>query len=579
MERIYGKSIYEGIVIAEPYLKGQKSLEIESFSLSGENVEKEIERYENAVLRAKNKLAELKHDLQGKVAEKDLQILSVHFMMLDDPMFKDDIKISIRKDKLNVEEVINRTVKKYVDTFKKMKNPLYRQRALDIQDIGERLLEALADDEYAYSALNGKILIAEDILPSELLNIFNKKIDVKGIVMGYVGETSHTAILAKSLEIPTFMGGTNLLKEEWGEYIILDTYSDNPVVITKPAVETLREYKIMQEEFEREKEEIKESLSLPSVTKDGVKINLEINAGQQLAASIIQKVNPDGIGLLRTEFIYMEGDKLPEEEEQIEFYQKISDKIGAEKPLIIRTLDIGADKSLPYFKMKPEQNPSLGERGIRFTLSKRNILKTQLRAILKAGSQRNIKIMHPMITNIREIEEVKAVTQEAKQELLNEGVAFKHNIETGIMVEVPSAILMADKICEHIDFFSIGSNDLAQYILAADRFSQKEKNLYDYYDPAVLRAINIVAEAAIKNNKEVAVCGEMAGEPVGIVILLSFGIKGLSMSPTFIPRARNLVRKIRISQLEEIKRAVLECTSSEEIKLTVRKYIRKIKGE
>lgn len=579
MERIYGKSIYEGIVIAEPYLKGQKNPDIESFSLSDEKIDKEIERYENAVKSAKNKLSELKHSLKGKIAEKDLQILSVHFMMLDDPMFKHDIQASIKKDKLNAEEVIKRTVKKYVDSFKKMKNPLYRQRALDIQDIGERLLEALADNECAYCGLEGKILIAEDILPSELLDIYNKKIDVKGIVMGYVGETSHTAILAKSLEIPTFMGGNDILKKEWGEYIIIDTYSEKPVVITKPSLETLKEYKVLQEEFEKEKEEIKESINLPSVTKDGVKICLEMNAGQRLDDSVIKKVNADGIGLLRTEFIYMKGDRLPEEEKQFSFYNEMSDKIGHEKPLIIRTLDIGADKSLPYFKMEHEQNPSLGERGIRFTLDKKDILKTQLRAILRAGYEKNIKIMHPMISNIREIEVVKKLTEDIKAELAAEGKTFNENIKTGIMVEVPSVILMADKMCEFVDFFSIGSNDLAQYILATDRFSQRENNLYDYYDPAVLRAINVIAEAGQKNNKGVAVCGEIAGEPLGIVILLSFGITNLSMSATFIPRARNLVRKIKMSQLEKIKKSVLNCKNSEEVKHTVRKYLRNIKGE
>ena len=576
MERIYGKSIYEGIVIAEPYLKGKNNLEIESFSVSEGNIEKEVERYENAVLKAKNKLSHLIHDLKGKVAEKDLQILSVHFMMLDDPMFKDEIKISLKKDKINVEEVIKRTVTKYSDAFKKMKNPLYRQRALDIQDIGERLLEALADNESAYDALNGKILIAHDILPSELLNIFNKKIDVKGIVMEYVGETSHTAILAKSLEIPTFMGGIDIMKKEWGEYIVLDTYSEKPVVIAKPTVETLKKYKHLQEEFEKEKEEIRETLNLPSVTLDGKKINLEVNAGQELDKNALKNVNADGIGLLRTEFIYMEGEKLPEETEQFEIYQEVSNKIGEDKPLIIRTLDIGADKSLPYLKMSSEQNPSLGERGIRFTLDKKDILKTQLRAILRASSGRNIKIMHPMVTNIREIEEVLAIMEEMKKELKAEGIEFNENIETGIMVEVPSAVLMANKMCEYIDFFSIGSNDLAQYILATDRFSMKENNLYDYYDPAVLNAINIVAEAGLKNNKEIAVCGEMAGEPIGIVILLSFGIKNLSMSTVFIPRARNLVRKIRISDLGKIKNLVLNCKNSEEVRYIVREYIKKL---
>ena len=576
MERIYGKSIYEGIVIAEPYLKGQNNLEIESFSVSEENLEKETERYEHAVQRAKNKLSHLIHDLKGKVSEKDLQILSVHFMMLDDPMFTDEIKISLKKDKINVEEVIKRTVAKYSEAFKKMKNPLYRQRALDIQDIGERLLEALADNESVYDALNGKILIAHDILPSELLNIFNKKIDIKGIVMEYVGETSHTAILAKSLEIPTFMGGIDILKKNWGEYLILDTYSEKPVAIADPTTEVLREYKKLQEEFEKEKEEIKETLNLPSITLDGEKISLEVNAGQEIDKNAFKNVNADGVGLLRTEFIYMEGAKLPEELEQAEIYQGMSEKIGEDKPLIIRTLDIGADKSLPYFKMTPEQNPSLGERGIRFTLDKKNILKAQLRAILRASKGRNIKIMHPMVTNIREIENVLVLTETAKEELRAEGVEFNEKIETGIMVEVPSAVLMAEKMCEYIDFFSIGSNDLAQYILATDRFSLRENNLYDYYDPAVLRAINLVAEAALKKGKEIGVCGEMAGEPVGIVILLSLGIKNLSMSNVFIPRARNIVRKVKISDLKEIKKLVLNCKNSEEVRHIVREYIKKL---
>ena len=576
MERIYGKSIYEGIVIAEPYLKGQNNLEIESFSVSEENLEKETERYEHAVQRAKNKLSHLIHDLKGKVSEKDLQILSVHFMMLDDPMFTDEIKISLKKDKINVEEVIKRTVAKYSEAFKKMKNPLYRQRALDIQDIGERLLEALADNESVYDALNGKILIAHDILPSELLNIFNKKIDIKGIVMEYVGETSHTAILAKSLEIPTFMGGIDILKKNWGEYLILDTYSEKPVAIADPTTEVLREYKKLQEEFEKEKEEIKETLNLPSITLDGEKISLEVNAGQEIDKNAFKNVNADGVGLLRTEFIYMEGVKLPEELEQAEIYQGMSEKIGEDKPLIIRTLDIGADKSLPYFKMASEQNPSLGERGIRFTLDKKNILKAQLRAILRASKGRNIKIMHPMVTNIREIENVLVLTETAKEELRAEGVEFNEKIETGIMVEVPSAVLMAEKMCEYIDFFSIGSNDLAQYILATDRFSLRENNLYDYYDPAVLKAINLVAEAALKKGKEIGVCGEMAGEPVGIVILLSFGIKNLSMSNVFIPRARNIVRKVKISDLKEIKKLVLNCKNSEEVRHIVREYIKKL---
>ena len=576
MEKIYGKSIYAGIVIGKPYFKGRKNLEIESFSITNENIDREIERYREAVEKAKLKLTHLIHDLKGKVSEKELQILSVHCMMLDDPMFKDDIEACIRKRKINVEQIIKITVDKYSELFKKMKNHLYRQRVLDVQDIGARLLEALADNENKYDELSGKILIAEEILPSELLSIFNKKVDIKGIIMEYVGETSHTAILAKSLEIPTFMGGQNLYKKEFGEHIVLDTYSEEPVVLLNPSEESLEKYKILEKEFEEEKEEIRKTKDLPSVTIDGVKINLEINAGQEFDNKFHEKINSDGIGLFRTEFMYMERDKLPNEEEQLKIYDKLGEKFAVDKTITIRTLDIGADKSLPYLKMQPEQNPSLGERGIRFTLDRRDILKVQLRAILRASEKRNIKIMHPMVSTIKEIKEVNFLMEEVKQELRNEGKGFNENINTGVMVEVPSAVFMADMMGKYLDFFSIGSNDLAQYILATDRFSLKENNLYDCYDPAVLRAINQVSQAGIKNNKEVSVCGEMAGEVVGVVILLSFGIKTLSMSEVFIPRARNIIRKIKISDLEEIKNKVLDMENSIEIKKYIRNYIKNL---
>lgn len=576
MEKIYGRGIYSGIIIGKPYFKGQKRLEIKSFSISDEDIEKEILRYNNAVRKAKIKLANFIEDLKGKVSDKELQILSVHSLMLDDPMFKDEIEFSLRKERMNSEAILKKTVDKYSKMFKKMKNHLYRQRVLDVQDIGERLLEALAGNESMYEGLDGKILIAEEILPSELLMIFNKKIDIKGIIMEYVGETSHTAILAKSLEIPTFMGGKDLLKKEWGQEIILDTYSEEPVVILNPVKEILESYKEFEREFKEEKEEIQKTKNFPSVTLDNIEIKLEINAGQDFSDNFQTTVNSDGIGLFRTEFMYMEREKLPDEEEQLKIYKKLADRLEKTQPITIRTLDIGADKSLPYLKMEMEQNPSLGERGLRFTLKRKHILKVQLRAILRASEKRNIKIMHPMVSNIKEIQEVNSLMQEVKEELILEGKGFNENIKMGIMVEVPSVIFMADMMSKYIDFFSIGSNDLAQYILATDRFSQNEKNLYDYYDPAVLKAINKVAEAGIKNNKEVAVCGEMAGEPIGVVILLSFGIKILSMSEVFIPRARNIIRKLKISDLKEIKDTVLNLESSSEVKKIVRNYIKKI---
>jgi phosphotransferase system enzyme I (PtsI) len=272
----------------------------------------------------------------------------------------------------------------------------------------------------------------------------------------------------------------------------------------------------------------------------------------------------------------MERSNLPTEQEQVDIYNKISQEIGNEKPIIIRTLDIGADKRLSYCPMDAEENPSLGERGIRFTLKRKRILRTQLRAILRSAYGKKIKIMHPMISSRSEVLKIKQILEEVKEELRREGLNFKEDIETGIMVEVPSVIFMARELAEEIDFFSIGTNDLAQYILATDRFSQKENELYDYYHPAVLRGINILAEVGKEKSKNVSVCGEMGGELIGIVILLSFGIKDLSMAKTFIPRARNIVRKIKFNDLGELKNKILNCRDSDEVKQTVKSFIEKL---
>lgn len=576
MEKIYGKGIYEGVVIGRPFLKYERKIEIESYLLKSDEVEKEILRYEEGIKFAQGKLLNLINELKNKVEGKDLQILKVHLEMLTDPVMGKEIREGIEKEKVNVEEIVKKVFGKYINLFSKKHNSVYQQRVSDLKDIRDRLLFSLIRRKELYNNVEGKIIIAKEILPSELLELINNHVKIKGIIMEFSGTTSHVAILAKSLEIPTFMGGKDLFSKKWSEEIILDTYHAKARIINNPILEVVEEYKKLQKFLEKENKEIQNNINMPSVTLDGVEINLDFNAGQNIDVKVLKKINPHGIGLLRTEFIYMERDSLPTEEEQIEIYNKISKIIGKEKPIIIRTLDIGADKKLPYCPMEAEENPSLGERGIRFTLKRKRVFRSQMRAILRSSYGKNIKIMHPMVSSLEEILIAKKILEEIKQELREEKIKFKEDIEVGIMVEVPSVIFLAREISEEIDFFSIGTNDLTQYILATDRFSQKENELYDYYHPAVLRAINILTEIALEKNKKVSVCGEMSGDLIGIVILISFGIKDLSMAKIFIPRAKNIIRKLKFKELGDLKKQILSCRNSLEVQEIVKNFIKKL---
>lgn len=574
MEKIYGNGIYDGIVIGTPFFEKDKKIDIVSYKI--ENIEQELERYDNAIKMARKKLYSLIDDLKNKVDKKDLQILYVHYEMLEDPMITEEIKKIIKRDKKNSESVVKSVIGEYIKIFEKKSNPMYQQRVADIKDIRDRIILALTEGEDYYKEVEGKIIITKEMFPSTLLDLVNRGIHIKGLIMEYSGLTSHVAILAKSLEIPTFMGGKNLFSIKWSDEIILDTYSSKAMIINNPNEETINKYKKLKEITSKEKEEIEKSINCPSVTLDNIKINLEFNAGQIIDEKLLKRVNPDGIGLLRTEILYMERESLPEEDEEIEFYKNIFDSLGKDKSITIRTLDIGADKRLPYCSMIREENPSLGERGIRFTLNHQEILKRQLRAIFRTAYDHEVKVMHPMVSTIEEIKKVRLIIEEIKKELEAEGKKFRSDIDTGIMVEVPSVIFMADELADELDFFSIGTNDLTQYILATDRFSQKENYLYDYYNPAVIRAINMIATVANKKNKKVSVCGEMAGELIGIVILLSFGIKNLSMSKTFIPRARNIIRKIKFNDMEELKSRIITAKDSEEVKEIAREFIKNL---
>lgn len=574
MEILKGTFAFEGIVIGRVFLD-KKELSNNGITalLDKREIDVEIERFRDSLELSKESLERLKTSLAGKIGEKELEIITAHLMILDDPVYISDIEKYIKENRTRAEDSVKVVTGKYISLFNKLENPIYRQKVLDIKDVEKRIIRNLNSKKNEWVDLNGKILITEEILPTELLNMYQENIKLKGIIMEYGGETSHLAILAKALEIPTLMGIKNIFSYDWKKDVILDTTEQNSCVIIKPDEKTLEEYKDKIEKFNNKKEEIEKTAFLPAVTLDGVKVSLNINISGKTTREEIEAIMPDGIGLLRTELLYMKNSNFPDEEEQIASYNDIIKNFDEKNPIIIRTLDIGADKQLPYFQMKSEMNSFLGLRGIRFSLSEKNIFKIQLRAILRTAHGRNVKIMYPMITNISEIREANALLEEVKGELRQEGKKFKEDIEVGIMIEVPSAVLMADTFAQEVDFFSIGTNDLTQYMLATDRLSETVSDMYDSYNPAVLRAISLVKEAADKYGKSVSICGEMAGQQKAIVAFLSMGITNLSMVGGSILPTRALIRSLDYSSLKPLKEQILQCHNSNEIKEILKKYI------
>lgn len=574
MEIVRGSFAFEGIVTGEVFLDKKKYIDEGITAILDEkDVENEVERFERALELSKESLEDLRTSFAGKMNEHDLEIITAHMMILDDPAYVSDIKKSIKKDKLRAEEAVRLITNKYVKMFKSIQNLEYRQKELDIKDVGKRITGNLDKRFEDWKKLDGKILVTKEIFPTELLNIYHLGINIKGIVMEYGGETSHLAILAKALEIPTLMGIKNIFSYNWGKDIILDTTEINSCVIIEPDEKTKKEYEKLLEKFRLKKEEIQRDANLPTETLDGEKVSLYINVSGDLNSEEVKLFKPDGIGLLRTELLYMKNTSFPDEENQFKVYSDIVEKFDKDSSIVIRTLDIGADKQLPYFKMKNETNSFLGLRGIRFSLQNQDIFLTQLKAILRAAYNRNVKIMYPMVTNISELREANKLLERAKNELKEEKKLYKEDIEIGVMIEVPSIVMMADVFAQEVDFFSIGTNDLTQYILATDRLSETVSSMYDCYNPAVLRSIAFVKKAADLYGKKVSVCGEMAGDAKAIVAFLSMGIKDLSMVGTSILTARSLIRSLNYEKLKEIKEKILLCHDSKEVKEILIKYI------
>lgn len=561
---IQGIGVSPGIAIGKARLLKKKSAVLTGIVLTSEGeIVLEIEKFDQAVALSITEVETMIGNYDASGGNEGLDILEAHIELLGDPQIREDLVEKITGEKKNVNDALVEVIQNAVAIFKSMDDEYMSARAADVEDIGNRILKNLAPHaqitEPAYEA--GTIIIAEDLTPSDTITM---NIDlVAGFATQVGGKTSHAAIIAKSRGIPAVLGcGEDLKKVQDGDTIILD--GQTGAVIINPEQQVLKEYELKREEWQQQSVLLRSLKDKPAITNDGVAVTLLANVADAAEMEHAIEFGAEGSGLFRTEFLFLGRDNFPTEDEQFEYYKAVALKAKG-KPVTVRTLDIGGDKQLTYFNFPQEQNPFLGYRAIRLCLDRTDIFTTQLKAILRASAFGNLKIMFPMIANIRELRAAKAILKDAKDELLRGNISFDKEIKEGIMIEIPSAAVMADVLAKEVDFFSIGTNDLTQYTLAADRMNEKIKDIYEPLDPGVLRLISNVIEQGNKNNIGVSMCGEMASDPGAALLLLGMGLREFSMSAASIPQVKKLVINNNLSDAKRICTDVMQMDNSHDI--------------
>ncbi len=537
-----------------------------------EDVETEKVRFQSALKLAVEQTETLAKDLATRVGEKEAEILNGHILLLSDPMLVGEIETTISGENVVSEYAVESVCNTYADMFASMGDELMQQRATDMRDIKTRIQKILlgVSSVDIASLPMGSIIVAKDLTPSMTAGI--NPANVTGIVTELGGKTSHSAILARALEIPAVVALVGFIdKVTEGEDLVIDG-SDGTVFIN-PEESVKAEYAAKREIFLKEKKELEQYIGKPTITKDGVTVELVANIGKPEDVEKVLQYDGEGVGLFRTEFLFMDRASMPTEEEQFEAYKKVASTLNG-KPVIIRTLDIGGDKEIPYMGLSKDENPFLGYRAIRFCLDRKDdVYKPQLRALLRASAFGNIRIMVPMVTCLEEIREAKALVEEMKKELDEKGIAYKKDIEIGIMVETAAASLMADAFAKEVDFFSIGTNDLTQYTMSVDRGNDKVSYLYSPLNPAVLRSIRHVIECGRKEGIMVGMCGEAASDPSMIPLLLAFGLNEFSMSASAILNARKLITSYSTKELQAMADQAMSFTTVKEIEDFMKDFI------
>ena len=568
MLKLKGIAASQGISFAKAYVFVEPDLTVKEVKI--EDVAAEIKRFEDAIEASKKELTIIKENALASLGADKAAVFEAHLLILDDPEFMGTVKTDIESKVINAEYAFKETSDMFISMFEAMDNEYMKERAADIRDVSKRILAHLLGVDLPNPSLIDEevIVIAEDLTPSDTAQL-NKKY-VKGFATNIGGRTSHSAIMARSLEIPAVVGTSSITEDvKNGDILILDGLDG--VVLVNPDEATTAEYKEKYAKFEAQKAEWAKLVTEKSVTKDGHEVILAANIGTPADLEGVKNNGGEAVGLYRTEFLYMGRDQLPTEDEQFEAYKAVLEGMG-DKPVVVRTLDIGGDKELPYLDLPKEMNPFLGFRAIRLCLEEKDLFRTQLRALLRASVYGKLCVMFPMIATVQEFRAAKALFLEEKEKLVAEGVAVSNDIELGIMVEIPSTAVIADIFAKEVDFFSIGTNDLIQYIMAADRMSEKVSYLYQPYNPAILRLVKNVIEASHKEGKWTGMCGEMAGDSLAIPLLLGMGLDEFSMSATSILQARSQIKNLTLDEMKELVEKAVMCATTEEVLALIEEY-------
>ena len=569
---IKGIGASPGIAIGKVFLKKNPVINIMKRTIV--NLEEELVRLNAALERAKTEIEDLCAYSISNVGEDEAKIFECHSMMLDDPEVFGKVQEKVKLERINSEWAIKEVVEMFVQIFEDMDNEYMKERVIDLKDVSNRVIRILLGLEVVdLSKLSEDVvIIAEDLTPSDTA-LMNKE-RVLGFITEIGGRTSHTAIMARTLEIPAVVAVPGITQKVKTGDIVAFNGDDGTVIINpdKITLNKLRVDKEMNSLFRKNLEKLK---GVKSITRDGFEVELVANIGTPKDVDGILRNDGEGVGLYRTEFLYMDRDNLPTENEQFEAYKVVVERLNG-MPVVIRTIDIGGDKELPYLNLQKEMNPFLGYRAIRLCLDRTDIFKTQLRALLRASSYGNLRIMYPMISSIEELREAKVILEETKIELDRENIAYNKEIEVGIMVEIPAVAVMSDLFAKEVDFFSIGTNDLIQYTTAVDRGNIQISHLYNQFHPALLRLVKTVIDNGHKEGIWVGMCGEVAGDPMLIPILIGMGLDEFSMSPISILKARWIINNISKKEMEDMVNKVINLPTAKEVEEYINENIKPI---
>jgi len=566
-----------GITIGKAYLLDSEEISVSKRKVKHEDMPREISRFKEALSKTKEEIVKIKERISKEMGVEHGEIFSAHLLVLEDIMLIEEVIARLRKEKICVEYIFLDVLKKYISAFSKMDDEYLRERISDISDVGKRILKNLLGAKIRTLSNLPKpvVVIAYDLSPSDTATMHKK--NVIGFATDIGGRTSHTAIMAKSLEIPAVVGMEEVTRNvKNGDTLIIDGI--HGIVIVNPDKATVKKYEGERNRFKNIEKSLAALKNLPSETKDGQKVILSANIESPDEVQSVVYHGAEGIGLYRTEYFYMNRTGLPSEEEQFQAYKTVAEKTKPHST-IIRTLDLGGDKFLSQLEVPREMNPYLGWRAIRFCLAKPDIFKTQLHAILRASSHGTLKIMYPMISGLEELKEANKILDEVKNDLKRNSVPFDEDMEVGAMIEVPSAALTSDILADEVDFFSIGTNDLIQYALAVDRVNEKIAYLYEPAHPAVLRLIKNVIDNGHEKGIWVGMCGEMAGEPSLALILLGLGLDEFSTSPMSLPEIKKVIRAVTLGEAKEIAKKALTLSTGKEVEIYANSRLREIVPE